>query len=1421
MPGTIATYPAGLFYEVAFHASPNQSSLPLWFTDLSARTKTSPQQVNRGRQYELDVNQAGVWRTVLENKDGALDPSNAASPFAPGVVPYRACRIRARAGVNALTGDQATAGDATGYGAGPVPAQFNINSGAGYAISTAAAADAYQGAHVYQVAVPNGATSPKDLLDLTQVPVIPGTAYAAQLQGRMLATAQNLNVHVSINWLDTSGNTISTTVGSNVTVTGGAATWLQIAAAGTAPAGAYSATIRAVLGTTTTATASFQADAVQWEQSATATGFQVPQTLPPNLLPRYVATGTAGVNTLTDAAGNYFASSAGSVAQATGLAAAPNGATTAVAWTTPAGTGSATPFYCGAVAALAPALDGPVADCVQVTAGVAYTASTYLMRASSADATVQVQVGIRWYDATGAVISASNGTATTVPVGSWARVSVANATAPAGAVWGRPRFFISSPASTTATNTIYSTGWQMEAATSASTWLDPGPTAYLYTGMVERWPQTWIMSGTYGTVQTVGVDALAALAQYTVTQPLLEEILTLGPNFVYALNDPSGATSCADVSGKRPAAPIENSPFGSGSLTLGSTVTAASAAGLMLGTAGPVATFNNPAPNPSPETFVSLHKATSRPGPPATGSWSRLIAFRCPTTPTAGNYATLWFGGAPAYSTDLSSFQLFITGGTGTLAFTENGASTFAGPSFTSASSVCDGNWHLAGFQFESSGGYFGIYLDGVRVYHDNNAGAGWVTVTSQVADVLGALAVPGGAITGYGLGFVGDLAVAAEIPAALTAAQHLDLYNSFRSASSGESSGARATRVLNWVGWPGPIAIDSGQTTSMGPATDLVGSTALDALNAVALAENGNFFVSNAGEPTFTSRTRRYGQLTPAVIFGENASLGEWPYQDLTADYDPRHLFNWVQVTQSSTGQVASAQDATSQASYFPHVLQRAINTGLFTEAQDAANYLLGQYKAARLRIANLTLNPSAIPGLFAVCLELEIGTRVRVMRRTASAPGIQFDGFIESVAWTIDPDSGQAIVQLQCSPADLASYWLLAALHTTLSAQAASGQAQATINALPDSAVNALASSLPAGYQLTFDPGTPIAETMTLAPGGIPNTTPGYTTATLTFTSNFTNTHAAGTVVCEPLPAGYTDPATWDAVSTLGAAYGTLAIGVAGASSFPMNTLGDAKTNALASDWAAGDVIWINPGGATWEGWNMLHPNVSTGGQGAIPLPAGSNGNAYGVGAFYGTPTVTASGTPFQGLTVWQAAVSGGATTGHTLINVAKVPVAPNLPFTWSIYVRSVTSSQNPQVHPNIQWLDAGGNSLGSATGGTVTLTGSPSASWTRLTVTGTAPSAAVWAAPSVFLDVAPASAWSFQADGLQLEQSSSASTYQTAPQIKSVAAAAAGYSSVLVTLAQPLAFSHAAGEYVCDPLPPGVTNPALAAGTSRLAY
>lgn len=1421
----ITTYPAAVYYEANWNTPPGSTLPPLW-TDITRRA-LGQQSVNHGKQYELDLNEAGTYQPVLDNRDGALDPSNPASPYAPNVVPYRGIRERRRFNANLLTTDQATAGEGT-PAAGTIPVWLGVGNNQGYPVTIVGSGTAYQGTQVFQAVLPIGATTGATVLVLrgdAGVPgaaVVPGRAYSWQAQCR-IPSGNSVSTQAAIAWYDNLGNALGTVTGSASTLTSGSATWVQLSASGTAPTGAFSAWLYVQIASgTLAAQTTWQADGLQWEESAAPTAWQSPSTVSVNLLPRAIATGTASINPVSDSAANWFLPVAGSVARVTNLTAAPTGHTTAVGWTTSSGTTSASPLYAG-IAPTGGSATGPVADCVQVTATQQYTASVYLMRVSSADATVQVTPAIAWYDSGGNALTPSTGSAVTVAAGSWVRATVTG-TAPAGAVWGRPRVAITTPASTTATNTVYSVGWQVEQAAAASTWSDPGLTVFGFTGYLDQLPQRWRLSQTWGELDAEAVDALAGFAQYTVQAPFIEEVLQLAPSFFYQLADPAGSSMCTDTAAVRPAAPVEVSPFGAGSLVFGSSITSTNIGSAFIGTPGPVATFNNnPANTPQlAQTYISLHKTTVTPGPPTSGAWSRMIAFRCSSIPASSTFPTLWNANTPSYGSNQSLFQIYIDPTTGFLVVQLSGPAG-TGPVVTSAGNVCDGNWHQVALCY-TPGSFVDVYLDGAQIYHNNHSGAGWPAPTAIITDVIGCSITPGA--SNYSLGFVGDAADAIQFGFALTQAQATNLYNSWRTASTGESTGARTKRLAGWVGWTGPTSIDNGQTASMGPATDLAGASALDGLNSIAVTEGGNVYADLGGALAFRSRAASYNSA-PVFIFGENQQWGEWPFEDVLLPDDTVQTYNIVPTTQYSTGQVALAQDATSQANYFPRTYSgRTINSTSFPEVTDAGAYLLRQHKTPAIRCSGLRIHASAIPGLMRVCSQLEIGTRIRVYKGSPyRSTRIQFDGFVQKIEHSRDPVSGDTVYTLEASPADLAAYWVLAALHTTLNTQAANGQNQAVLNALPDAWVNEFAWSVPQGYQLVFEPGTPRQETMTLSPTGIPFTGVGYQTVTLTFTSNFGFTHPANSVVCEPLLAGYTDPTTWDASSVIGAASAVLAAGSnSGTNTITIGPLPDSAVNALGSDWNTGDLLWINPGGGTFEGYNRLTPNVSTAGEGVLPLPTGTFGFNVGLFSAYGSNllAVTASANAFQGANVWAVSVAGAATTGQDLISALKLPVAAGLSFTGSFYVRSATSGQNPHCQPYIQWYDAYYNPVGSpTTGAAVTLTGGSSAAWTRVTASATAPATAVFGRIGVTLTSAPAGSWSFQADGLQFEQAASASTYQTCPQVLSVAASVPGYSTCVITLAQNLASNHAAGETVCDPLPPGVTSPSAVAASARLAY
>src|SRR6266511_3680815 len=83
-------------FEVCFNVDPFDPSPPaaVW-TNLTTRVFAWQHQTPSGRQYELARTEAATIGVLLDNQDGALDPSNTASPYWPNVLPYRQFRIKA------------------------------------------------------------------------------------------------------------------------------------------------------------------------------------------------------------------------------------------------------------------------------------------------------------------------------------------------------------------------------------------------------------------------------------------------------------------------------------------------------------------------------------------------------------------------------------------------------------------------------------------------------------------------------------------------------------------------------------------------------------------------------------------------------------------------------------------------------------------------------------------------------------------------------------------------------------------------------------------------------------------------------------------------------------------------------------------------------------------------------------------------------------------------------------------------------------------------------------------------------------------------------------------------------------------------------------------------------------------------------
>jgi hypothetical protein len=762
---------------------------------------------------------------------------------------------------------------------------------------------------------------------------------------------------------------------------------------------------------------------------------------------------------------------------------------------------------------------------------------TYTMQMRVRDVTastsLSVQAAIGWYTAGGGATPGSftygsSSTLTGSTTAAWTTITV-TATAPANAAGMDVGVAVAATAA--ATCSVQVDGWQVEKGSTATTWQCPGIWYPLYAGWTERWTPAWNMAGTYGIVQPAAVDVFSLLSQQRLDDPLTQEINSRSPRFVYKLDDPSGSTSAADWTGTYPPAQIGISKYGAGSLIFGTSITATDATGVYTGSSGTVSTLNNANPGTNTIGAASFLKLTSAgiKGPSDPTSWVRMIAFKY-TGPTPTAAACMWscFDSQRANNNPSGSHIYVYLDTAGKPVLSIQGPTGASGSWFAGGATNCaDGDWHLLIFGYNTATQQVVFSQDGAGAAFYGSIPTTY-TPSGLISDNVGAYVDP---TVGNGTvwNFKGDISFACEFAWAVMSSTNIgNMYTAWKSACAGESTDARYARILRYAGYSGWTSIQTGLTTSMGPAA-IDGQDAMSALQSVVDTEGGAHFVDRSGVITFKARAARYNATTPVYVFGENAAAGEWPYEDCQLDFDSTHLSNQVTVTQESTSQNFYATDATSIANYFPRTLTRTINSSSVNECQDAAGYLLSRYKMPAQRVSSIKLHPSANPALWPVLLNLELGTRVRVMRRAPNVPAVTVDCFVENIQWDTD-DTGEAWATLQCSPADLTPYGIFAAWHTTLHTTVASGVTSITVDASQDN-VNPLAAQLAAGQQLVLGQNSANQETVTIASVGA--TSSGWTTAVITLAAATTKAHTAGDLICEPLPAGTTDPTTWDAVS------------------------------------------------------------------------------------------------------------------------------------------------------------------------------------------------------------------------------------------------------------------------------------------------
>src|SRR6185437_4149813 len=232
----------------------------------------------------------------------------------------------------------------------------------------------------------------------------------------------------------------------------------------------------------------------------------------------------------------------------------------------------------------------------------------------------------------------------------------------------------------------------------------------------------------------------------------------------------------------------------------------------------------------------------------------------------------------------------------------------------------------------------------------------------------------------------------AALSPARIAAHHSTGIYGTV-AGPGGDTPQQRVAAILCWgiLGIPrgGPLTFQgTTENVRLGPAYNVGGSTATEAVGAVTTSEGGLATTQANGYLTYLPRWWLYN-LSPAGVFGDNPLNGEVPFlRGQAFDYDVTYLYDPASVTRvdgPTTSITATWRDTAAGERYFTRsALTQQIETTSDYDAYDASTWLTGKYKNPVLRNRTMTIDAASNPAqAFPAVLTTRIGTVATVNRR------------------------------------------------------------------------------------------------------------------------------------------------------------------------------------------------------------------------------------------------------------------------------------------------------------------------------------------------------------------------------------------------------------------------------------------------------
>lgn len=218
--------------------------------------------------------------------------------------------------------------------------------------------------------------------------------------------------------------------------------------------------------------------------------------------------------------------------------------------------------------------------------------------------------------------------------------------------------------------------------------------------------------------------------------------------------------------------------------------------------------------------------------------------------------------------------------------------------------------------------------------------------------------------------------------------------------AYSGDTTAARAGRILDAVGWSASARSLTGSRIMRDTTYN---TSALALLEEVARCENGRFYATRDGivtllpyESTFTTTQR--------LTLSDQRTAGTIEYDNLVTSPGASYQANTVNIT-TTTGTVITYANAGSVARY--GTLTKAISAPLLngTEASALAQSVAERFAFPTTRVDRVEFDGYGAGSLWASILQADLAERVRVERTTVDGRNRIYGCVIESISIDITP--------------------------------------------------------------------------------------------------------------------------------------------------------------------------------------------------------------------------------------------------------------------------------------------------------------------------------------------------------------------------------------------------------------------------------